>query len=130
MRRLISFVLILSSFVIKAQTPLQTAIDTKAKAIAPKLIEWRRHIHQNPELGNREFKTQQYIANHLRSLGIEVTLLAKTGVLGVLKGGGGGGCCASCSPARERCLGFPHDKRQRICVTCAQARTVPAPQPE
>jgi hypothetical protein len=39
-------------------------------------------------------------------------------------------CCASCSPARERCLGFPHDKRQRICVTCAQARTMPAPQPE
>jgi amidohydrolase len=51
------------------------------------LIEWRRHIHQNPELGNREFKTQEYIAAHLAKLGIEVTKLAKTGVLGVLKGG-------------------------------------------
>ncbi len=39
-------------------------------------------------------------------------------------------CCASCSPSRERCLGFPHDQRQRICVTCASARTVPVPQPE
>ena len=70
-----------------AQSPWLTVIDTKAKAIQPKLVEWRRHIHQNPELGNREVKTQQYIANHLRSLGIEVKLLAKTGVLGVLVGG-------------------------------------------
>ena len=87
MHKLLSLVLIFVSLLSQAQSPFQTAIDTKAKAIAPKLIEWRRHIHQNPELGNREFKTQQYIANHLRSLGIEVTLLAKTGVLGVLKGG-------------------------------------------
>ena len=66
---------------------MEAAIDSKSKAISPKLVEWRRHLHQNPELGNREFKTQQYIANHLKSLGIEVTLLAKTGVLGVLRGG-------------------------------------------
>ncbi len=71
----------------QAQNPWQTVIDSKSKAISPKLIEWRRHIHQNPELGNREFKTQEYIANHLRALGIEVTLMAKTGVLGVLRGG-------------------------------------------
>ncbi|MFN6374328.1 MAG: amidohydrolase [Chitinophagia bacterium] len=70
-----------------AQNPWQSVIDNKSKAISPKLIEWRRHIHQNPELGNREVKTQKYIADHLRSLGIEVKLLAKTGVLGVLVGG-------------------------------------------
>jgi amidohydrolase len=83
------FVLILAFISIQsfAQSPWLTVIDTKAKAIQPKLVEWRRHIHQNPELGNREVKTQQYIANHLRSLGIEVKLLAKTGVLGVLVGG-------------------------------------------
>lgn len=83
------FVLILALISIQsfAQSPWLTVIDTKAKAIQPKLVEWRRHIHQNPELGNREVKTQQYIANHLRSLGIEVKLLAKTGVLGVLVGG-------------------------------------------
>ncbi|MBM3446154.1 MAG: amidohydrolase, partial [Bacteroidetes bacterium] len=52
----------------RAQAPVQQQIETKAKAISPKLIEWRRHIHQNPELGNREFKTQEYIANHLAKL--------------------------------------------------------------
>jgi amidohydrolase len=70
-----------------AQSPYAAAIDAKSTAIAPKLVEWRRHIHQNPELGNREFKTQEYIAAHLAKLGIEVTKLAKTGVMGVLKGG-------------------------------------------
>jgi amidohydrolase len=70
-----------------AQSPYSAAIDAKSTAIAPKLVEWRRHIHQNPELGNREVKTQEYIAAHLSKLGIEVTKLAKTGVLGVLKGG-------------------------------------------
>lgn len=70
-----------------AQT-VQQQIDKKAKEILPKVIEWRRHIHQNPELGNREFKTAELIANHLRSLGIEVqTGVAVTGVVGLLKGG-------------------------------------------
>jgi amidohydrolase len=72
----------------KAQTALQNQIDNKAKAISAKLIEWRRHIHQNPELGNREFKTMEYIAAHLKSLGLEVTTgVAKTGVVATLKGG-------------------------------------------
>jgi amidohydrolase len=63
-------------------------IDQKAKAVLPKVIEWRRHIHLHPELGNREFKTAAYIADHLRSLGIEVhTGIAGTGVVGILKGG-------------------------------------------
>jgi amidohydrolase len=48
----------------------------------------RRDFHQHPELGNREFKTAEKIAAHLRSLGIEVqTGVAKTGVVGILKGG-------------------------------------------
>ncbi len=51
----------------------------------PKVIEWRRNLHQNPELSNREFKTQEIVYNHLKSLGIEVRKLAKTGVVGVLK---------------------------------------------
>jgi amidohydrolase len=87
MKKLIFTFFALAAIKIYAQNPWQSVIDTKSKAISPKLIEWRRHIHQNPELGNREVKTQQYIADHLRSLGIEVKLLAKTGVLGVLVGG-------------------------------------------
>ena len=51
-------------------------------------IEWRRHLHQYPELSNREFKTAGMIAGHLKSLGIEVQEnVAKTGVVGILKGG-------------------------------------------
>ena len=52
------------------------------------MIEWRRDIHQHPELGNREFRTAEMVADHLRSLGIEVqTEVAHTGVVGILRGG-------------------------------------------
>lgn len=55
--------------------------------IESKVITWRRDIHQNPELSNREFKTAEKIAKHLKSLGLEVqTGVAHTGVVGVLKG--------------------------------------------
>ncbi|MGN7782997.1 amidohydrolase [Niabella sp. 22666] len=63
------------------------SIASKAQAVQPRLVEWRRHIHQNPELSNREFKTQQYVLAHLKRLGIEADTLAKTGVVGILKGG-------------------------------------------
>jgi amidohydrolase len=62
-------------------------IESRAKAIQSKLVEWRRHLHQNPELSNREFKTAAFVAEHLRALGIEVkTGVAKTGVVGLLRG--------------------------------------------
>jgi amidohydrolase len=51
----------------------------------PKVIAWRRDFHQNPELSNREFKTQEKVFKHLQSLGIEVRKLAKTGIVGILK---------------------------------------------
>jgi amidohydrolase len=67
---------------------IQQQIDQKSKAELTKVIEWRRYLHQHPELGNREFKTAEMIAKHLKSLGLEVkTGIAKTGVLGILKGG-------------------------------------------
>lgn len=67
---------------------LTDEINTSADNILPKVIEWRRHLHKYPELGNREFKTAEYIEKHLRSLGLEVrTKVAKTGVVGILKGG-------------------------------------------
>ncbi|MEE9364331.1 MAG: amidohydrolase [Cellulophaga sp.] len=62
-------------------------LDKQYKAIENQVIEWRRDFHQNPELSNREFKTAEKIAKHLKSLGIEVqTGVAKTGVVGILKG--------------------------------------------
>jgi len=58
-----------------------------AEKVEDKVIEWRRHIHQNPELSNREFNTAKYIVKHLKSLGIEVQEeVAYTGVVGILKG--------------------------------------------
>ena len=72
----------------KAQKDIASVIQTAVSKIEPKCIAWRRHLHQNPELGNREFKTAKYIADHLRSLGIEVKEgIAHTGVVGILKGG-------------------------------------------
>ncbi len=66
-------------------------LERDYNSIGEKVIEWRREIHQNPELGNREFKTAEKIANHLKSLGIEVrTGVAHTGVVGILKGNGPG----------------------------------------
>ena len=58
-----------------------------AEKVESKVIEWRRHIHQNPELSNREYNTAKYIVKHLKSLGIEVQEeVAYTGVIGILKG--------------------------------------------
>jgi len=77
---------VLFCFASFAQT-VQQQIDQKSKAELTKVIEWRRYIHQHPELGNREFKTSAMITKHLKSLGIEVQNIAKTGVVGILKGG-------------------------------------------
>ncbi|MGQ0586135.1 MAG: amidohydrolase [Gammaproteobacteria bacterium] len=71
-----------------AAESLAEQIDRLAEQIEPKVIKHRRHIHQNPELSNREFETAKYVAKHLRNVGIEVqTGVAKTGVVGILRGG-------------------------------------------
>lgn len=65
----------------------QHGLDEQIAAIESKVITWRRDFHQHPELSNREFKTADKIAKHLRSLGLEVqTGIAHTGVVGILKG--------------------------------------------
>lgn len=62
-------------------------INQATEKVLPQVVEWRRHLHQYPELGNREVKTAAYIEQHLRRLGLEVrTKVAKTGVVGILKG--------------------------------------------
>ena len=58
-----------------------------SNSLKNKVIKWRHHIHQNPELSNREYKTALLVVSHLKSLGIEVQKeIAKTGVVGILKG--------------------------------------------
>ena len=72
-----------------AQTAdLPRPVQARIAAIEPKVVAWRRDIHQHPELGNREFRTAKLVADHLKSLGIEVrTGVAHTGVVGLLRGG-------------------------------------------
>ena len=80
------FLLVVSSFSLSAG-PV-TAIDRLAKEIETKVIQWRHHVHQHPELSNQEVQTAAFIAQHLRDLGIEVqTGVAGHGVVGLLRGG-------------------------------------------
>ena len=67
---------------------LASAIDAAAQALEAQVIAWRRDLHAHPELGNREFRTADLVAAHLRSLGFDEvrTGVAHTGVVGLLKG--------------------------------------------
>ncbi len=86
-RTFLSFLVVISVFVPAFAVDNSVEIDAATAKLMPKIIEWRRHIHANPELGNREFKTAKYVEDHLRRLGMEVrTGIAKTGVVGILKG--------------------------------------------
>ena len=63
-------------------------IERLSENIENSVVKWRRHIHENPELSNREFMTAKYVSNHLKSLGLEVQEnVAHTGVVAILKGG-------------------------------------------
>lgn len=65
-----------------------SAVDAAANAVEPHVIEWRRHLHANPELSNREVKTADFVARKLRGWGLEVkTGVGLTGVKALLKGG-------------------------------------------
>ncbi|KAF0176933.1 MAG: amidohydrolase [Hyphomonadaceae bacterium] len=63
-------------------------VTQRVDAVTPKVVQWRRDIHANPELANSEVRTARLVAAHLRRLGIEVReRVAHTGVVGVLRGG-------------------------------------------
>src|SRR3989449_9355112 len=67
---------------------LDADVDRRVPQVVEKVVAWRRDIHAHPELSNRETRTADLVAQHLRSLGIEVTTgVAHTGVVGVLRGG-------------------------------------------
>ncbi len=69
-------------------TDISGAVDQRLAAIENKLIAWRRDFHQNPELGNRETRTSEIVAAHLKRLGLKVqTGIAHTGVVALLEGG-------------------------------------------
>ncbi|MCS6874350.1 MAG: amidohydrolase [Pyrinomonadaceae bacterium] len=72
-----------------SETDVAEQINKAVEKIMPKVIEWRRHIHQYPELSNREYKTAKYVEEHLRRIGLDEVRpgIAKTGVVGILRGG-------------------------------------------
>ncbi|MEE2850483.1 MAG: amidohydrolase [Pseudomonadota bacterium] len=71
-----------------AQAQVDTAgVDAAVQRVLPEVVAWRRDFHQHPELGFAETRSAGVIADHLRSLGLEVrTGVGKTGVIGVLRG--------------------------------------------
>ncbi len=78
--------LALSAGVAAAQVPLER-VEAAVAAATPKVVEWRRDLHAHPELGFAETRTAGVVADHLRSLGLEVrTGVGRTGVVGVLRG--------------------------------------------
>jgi len=82
----------LASSAAGAQAPSSAAlgaeVDRRARDVEKKVVAWRRDFHQHPELSNREERTAKVVADHLRALGLEVrTGVARTGVVGVLRGG-------------------------------------------
>lgn len=91
--------IILCFIAITLSVPLFSQLKEKVYAsiekIEPQCIAWRKQIHEFPELGNREIKTAKMVADHLKKLGLEVKEnVAKTGVVGILKGGKPGPCIA------------------------------------
>jgi amidohydrolase len=87
MRKLFSALSLFLALQISAQE-LPKNYAALVNKIEPQLIQWRQHFHQNPELSNREFKTGAFIADYLKSIGLEVKYpIAKTGVVAILKGG-------------------------------------------
>jgi amidohydrolase len=84
----LSFAILLSSIAVYSQDKLQMQVDQLAREVEQQVIQWRRHLHQYPELSNREFKTMTYIADNLKGLDLKVeTGMAHTGVVAVLDTG-------------------------------------------
>src|SRR5215204_2817041 len=81
----LSLIALFSNFA--AAQDMSVSINNSTAKIMSQVVEWRRHLHQYPELSNREVKTAKYVEANLRKLGLEIrTGIAKTGVVGILKG--------------------------------------------
>src|SRR5215203_183989 len=88
MKRILSIAVVIFLVLNSAfASDMSREIDLATSKILPSVIEWRRHFHQYPEPSNRETKTAKFVEDHLRRIGLEVrTGVAKTGVIGILKG--------------------------------------------
>ncbi len=72
--------------------PLASTVNLKnvrleIRALQPQLVEWRRQIHQKPELGFQEKITAEFISQKLQNWGIEHQVgIAQTGIVAIIKG--------------------------------------------
>lgn len=89
--RLLTFILSLTAISLSplsAQQSLSGEIDRLTAAVEPELIQWRRYLHEHPELSNRETETAKYVVERLNSFGLEArTGVGKNGVVALLTGG-------------------------------------------
>lgn len=85
MEKILLAIFFISCF--SAYSQLDPDLEKDIITIEEKVIDWRHDFHQNPELSNREYKTAEKIAKHLRALGLDVkTDVAHTGVVALLRG--------------------------------------------
>lgn len=90
MNRVNRLLFLIACFSVSSTQTLAADLQPRIDAVMPKVVTWRRDFHENPELSNQEFRTAKIVAEHLRSLGMEVeTGVAHTGVVGTLRGGDG-----------------------------------------
>lgn len=65
---------------------IQERIKALAKRYSPEYIDIRHHLHANPELSYQEFETSAFVQARLKEMGIPFEIMAKTGVIGTIKG--------------------------------------------
>jgi len=85
MKKILASMLFISTFTFSQS--LSEQLENDIDGLMTKVIEWRHHFHQYPELSNREFKTSAYIKNVLENLGLEVQSdIAITGLVAMIRG--------------------------------------------
>ena len=112
------YIFLSSSFLISDSSEIINLYSNQAEELQEKITKWRHHLHEFPELSNREFKTAKYIENHLKEIGLEVkTGIAKTGIIAILEGSKPGPFVAlradmDALPVVER-TGLPYASKQK-----------------
>lgn len=110
MKKTLFFYLMLTTAFVGYSQINPANLEQLFKEESPKVISWRRYFHENPELSNREFNTCKKIETLLKEWGIETRIVAKTGVVGVLKGGKSGPVIA----LRADIDGLPVEERNEL----------------
>jgi amidohydrolase len=61
-------------------------IKSLSESLQPEVVQWRRHLHANPELSYQEFNTAAFVAAKLKSFGLEPVAMANTGLVALIQG--------------------------------------------